>query len=236
MHYYIDGYNLLFRSFGIGEGDLQQQRKQLIQKLQYKIEYLSLDVTIVFDAHLQTGELSQFHLVDLKILFTPAGQNADEYILEALDHVALPQQETIVTSDRELAWRARRKGARTESVEAFVKWINKRCKDRKKKEKSSPTPQRLVLPSALIYKKQTEKPAASENISKPAPAAGSLEYYLEVFEKKLHVEDEQMETFSKSQAKKGARLGKTTKKKPSPNSQSEMARWLKIFEERDHQT
>ena len=54
MHYFIDGYNLLFRLLH-GSEDLQSEREAIIYELNKKISLIKLDVAIVFDAAYQIG-------------------------------------------------------------------------------------------------------------------------------------------------------------------------------------
>ena len=60
MHYFIDGYNLLFRIVHAGD-DLKTQRDELIQDLIHKVNLLQLDVTLVFDSQYQNDEGSRTH-------------------------------------------------------------------------------------------------------------------------------------------------------------------------------
>ena len=69
MHYFIDGYNLLFRTTYASE-DLAFQRQQIILDLNKKIQVLNLDVTIVFDSQYHPGESERFHYNQLEIEFT----------------------------------------------------------------------------------------------------------------------------------------------------------------------
>jgi predicted RNA-binding protein with PIN domain len=235
MHYYIDGYNVLFRAWGTG-GHLEKQRKALIESLCTKIDYLHLNATIVFDAHLYLGEGSFSRHLGVRVVYTRTGQDADEYILEALERSSTPRRETVVTSDNRLAWRARCLGAETESVDAFIPWLSKRYNNRKKKEKTSkPIHPKVVLPVQL-----TAKPSPVEPPDKSITAdmeAGSFDYYLQAFENNLHHYSSDMGKLSDRQKKQQERLiHRSSKKKPSQSSsESDMLRWLRIFEERDKQ-
>jgi|GEM_PF-888466 len=164
MHYYIDGYNVLFRAFGIG-GVLEEQRKALIESLCSKIQSLNLDATIVFDAYQYTGERNYYRHSNVSIVFTPVGQDADEYILEALDTAPKPEHEIIITSDSRLAWRARCKGARTESVDDFLAWISKRFHKKRKKSNTTSAHTKVQLPVQLAVKKP--KPKRQEATPEP---------------------------------------------------------------------
>ena len=208
MHYIVDGYNLMFRILHAG-GDLQTQREQVIRDLNEKIRLLHLDVTIVFDAKYQYGIGSRAHFGALEICFTDEGETADDYIIDVLKAAKNPGQETIITSDNKLAWRARRRLAKTETVEKFIAWLEKRYVNKirlRKQERETQTP--LIETS----RRNTLEPPSEENIE------GSFDYYLHAFEKRF-----QQITSKENPPKQ--------KKPPSEKKESDVARWLRIFEE-----
>lgn len=84
MHYFIDGYNLLFKTLGSLK-DLQTKRQKVIALLEENLSILGLPCTIVFDrAHLRGEESGFQYLEALQVVFSPKGQSADEYIIEVL--------------------------------------------------------------------------------------------------------------------------------------------------------
>lgn len=231
MHYYIDGYNLLFR-VRCAADDLKTKREQVVQDLSEKIRFLGLEATLVFDSQYQLDEgQRRSHLQQIEILFSSHGETADELILDELKNEKNPAQITVVTSDKKLAWLARRKGVKTETVEDFMVWLNKRVHNKvrhqtkgvqpgeTKKEKSDQT---LIQPEE---KKNSLKPP-----SKKISAEECFEYYLSHFEA---VVDKQQEIKASKQAKIKSTPPKK-KKIPKHASEkegvSEMERWLKIFE------
>ena len=135
MHYYIDGYNLLFRITNAGE-NLQEPRQRIIQDLGKKIIVLNISATLVFDSQYEASPRSFTQIKNFEIHFTDHGETADEYIIEDLKKLADPEKTIVVTSDKKLAWQARRHLAKTESVEEFIGWLNKRYKNRLKKLKT----------------------------------------------------------------------------------------------------
>lgn len=215
MHYYIDGYNLLFKIVSAGE-DLQKQRTRLIQDLRSKIEILKLDAVLVFDSHYQPSASTRLHYNDFEVVFTDEGETADDYILSKLKSSPNPAQETVVTSDKRLAWRARRKLAKTESVEEFISWLNKRVKN-KLQPKEKPCEKLSKITSTPIPQSQKEFPKSR------ASAEECFDYYLETFEQA----DAKQIPIKKN--------GKPLKKIDQPIEKqkeviSEFERWLKIFE------
>ncbi len=162
MHYYIDGYNLLFQLFHSSK-ELRAKREMLIDLLQEKLSALALDVTIIFEGKHHLDEQSgREYLEGLQMIFTPKGQSADEYILQELSHTFHPSQYTIVTSDISLSRHCRSFGAYTMTTLEFLKWLENK---RKKSSGSSP-------------KKKPEFQDSHSNI----------ERLIKIFEKKLKEE------------------------------------------------
>lgn len=228
MHYFIDGYNLMFRVLRAGD-DLQMQREVIISDLNEKIQLLNLDVTIVFDAQYQFGEGSRSHFETLEICFTNQGETADDYIIKCVKSSPNPRQETVVTSDNKLAWRARRFLAKTESVKEFMSWLNRRHKNklskREKEDESQITKQ--LSKFNLVSEEHTKE---AEQPPKPGKtAAENFDYYLYQFEKKFH--EMAAEEPKKKPPSKPRRLKKIPKAEHP--QESDMERWQRIFEEKD---
>jgi len=165
MHYYIDGYNLLFRLVS-KQGLLQRQRELLIADFGEKLQWIHFDMTIVFDATYQQGGRTRSHYRNLEIIYTSKGETADEFILSELAHSSNPRNETVITSDKKLASQARMLQAKTESVEQFHQQMN-HLHAKKKKAPLPPKPEKKTLP---IPKVETTK-------------QHNEDFYLEVFEK-----------------------------------------------------
>ncbi|MEI8301484.1 MAG: NYN domain-containing protein [Chlamydiota bacterium] len=135
MHYFIDGYNFLFQLYE--EIDpLRQKRDEVIEILQEKLRYLKLNITIVFDSHYAQGNFfpTRFDHLSLEIIYTPSGQTADSYILEALTWKKNRNQETVITSDKRLGKLIQELGVKVEPIEAFIPWILKKELQHHRKE------------------------------------------------------------------------------------------------------
>lgn len=184
MHYYIDGYNLLFRISKAG-GELQKQRQGIIKDLEAKINFIGLDATLVFDAQHYEGESIRKHLNRLEIVFTASGETADEYILNRLRESADPSKETIATSDKKLAWLSRRRHAYTQNVEDFISWINRRYRNkiREKSHKKSLTLNALIPCKPGVHEGRLPEPVEQKVRPKPqATAQECFDWYLNAFE------------------------------------------------------
>lgn len=110
-------------------GDLQADRKQLLEQLHEKVALAGLNVTVVFDARTELLWRRQ-HIGDLEIVFTDQTICADRWILQKLERVRNPAICEVVSNDRELLRRSRWTGARTQSVAAWVKWLDKKARKR----------------------------------------------------------------------------------------------------------
>ena len=135
MHYFIDGYNFLFQLYE--EIDpLRKKRDEVIEILQEKLRYLKLNITIVFDSHYAQGNFfpTRFDHLSLEIIYTPSGQTADSYILEALSWKKNRNQETVITSDKQLGKLIQELGVKVEPIEVFIPWILKKELQHHRKE------------------------------------------------------------------------------------------------------
>jgi len=150
MRYYLDGYNLLFRKGHAGE-NLEKEREELIAHLAHRVSFLCLDFTIVFDSHHAPGEATLSRRGEMDIIFSSQGETADEQILSLVKKEDHPLQVTVITSDQKLAWQVRRKGVKTETIDAFLTWLNKRYQTRQEK----PTSPKPLLPPTPPKKLKT---------------------------------------------------------------------------------
>ncbi len=120
MHYFIDGYNLLFR--------LPQQKLSFEKSREEVINSLlgvKLSLTVVFDGG--GGDRSErTHKGPLEIVYTAKGQSADSYILEELSWIKKPGDHTVITSDKPLGLQCRQLGASVKSVPDFLEALYKK--------------------------------------------------------------------------------------------------------------
>ena len=224
MHYFIDGYNLIFRMMRPVD-KLQVNREFVIKDLNKKIKTIDLDVTLVFDSQYQHGEESRSHFNHLEIVFTAQGETADDFILSELKRAKEPSQHIVVTSDKRLALRARHY-AKTEDVKEFVAWLDKRYQNKLREQKPNTEKQEV---------KAKTKPASSSP-RKPAADVKTeecFEYYLMHFEQSLaSILQQKKENKEKTAKKPSTKKRLARKKEDEKNSISDMERWLKIFEEK----
>lgn len=230
MHYFIDGYNLLFRL--TQDGDLQTEREAVIRDLNKKISLIKLDASIVFDAAYRLGGRSRSHFDALEILFTAERETADDYILEEIQNSSSPHQETVVTSDKSLARQVRLCSGHTMSIEEFIGWLNRSYKNKLKQSKK----EKPSLPKQAPPQKKKTLPPPSD-----APIEAFADYYSQVFETKwdeIQKKEQLTKEASKPSKKQPPRKPRQKKDRfqepPTPEEReaTEMERWFKIFEKR----
>lgn len=241
MHYYIDGYNLLFRLMHNAHDDLQTHREAIILDINKKAALLKLDISIVFDSTFQIGDRTRSHYDALEILYTAHGETADDYIIDELKQSTQPQKETVVTSDKKLAWRARTLSAHTESINDFLLWINKSYKNKQQRLRKGNLPAK----SPRIAPLPQEEPKLAKPLIPPknAPLEAYSDYYAQIFEAEWQemVKNQQIskEEVAAQQAAQKTRPPRHPRQKkdpfkpppiPEPDTATELERWLKLFE------
>jgi uncharacterized protein len=226
MHYFIDGYNLLFRLKRSSKDDLKSERQKIIQDLNEKVQILKLDATIVFDSQYHYGEAQRTHYNFLEILFSAEGETADDMIINELKSSSNPRLEIVVTSDKLLAWRVRRLSAKTESIDEFLGWLDKRYKKRKREAKSEKT--MPAEPSITIL----EPAPAKGKPSKAASPEECFDYYLHEFEQEF---EEKLKNEPPPNVEQPPSRYKEKQKKIEEPPLSDEERWLKIFEDRSRE-
>jgi predicted RNA-binding protein with PIN domain len=223
MHYYIDGYNLLFRILKAGD-DVRKQREELTFELEKKIHLLEINATLVFDSHYQEDASTRSHYKSLEIVFTAQNETADEFILQQLKESNNPSHHTVVTSDKKLAHLCRLRLGKTETVDEFLAWIGKRYKNKQRQKRLQ-----ISKPPELKKTVETEvKPSAPTPPASQDSAENCFDYYLDTFEKEF----QQMEPPIPKQV---AQEPKKPKVKNRPLSKedaqlSDWERWQKAFE------
>ncbi len=136
MHYWIDGYNLLFR-ITKNYREMKENERKLLLALNRSMILLKYQVTIVLDGREKDpAEALRKNLDSLTLIYTPHHQTADDYIIQAITHSS--SQETVVSSDMELLRKAKQLGAHTLTVEKFLSQIVKQ------KKKKSPAPPKEI--------------------------------------------------------------------------------------------
>jgi predicted RNA-binding protein with PIN domain len=129
MHYWIDGYNFFFR-LTKSYKSMKEQERALLQKLYQTMTHLNSPMTVVFDGREKNPpEALLRNLQSMSIVYTPARQTADDYILEMIELTKNHNHQIVISSDMALLRRSKQKGARTQTVEEFLKKIARKKTD-----------------------------------------------------------------------------------------------------------
>lgn len=141
MKYLLDGYNILFRQNRFS-GSLEEQRTQLLEKLNILAETGRLHLVVVFDAHQQVGEMERHHVHGIEVVYTDFTQTADEYVLEYVGCLSPNERRRtrVVTSDKTLMQKVRHESVEVLSVSTFFQEIGGRALLRGTKTIKPPPP------------------------------------------------------------------------------------------------
>lgn len=181
MHYYIDGYNFLLREDISYE--LEQARNQFLQYLSAQAARLGLQVTVVFDASFAESLGARQHYRGVDILFTEAGETADEWILQkiARSSSSAARQSVVVTDDRQLRRLAGLLSAKTESVRHFRQRLVKVSKERSQSTRKEQVAQRMQeLRSGFLENRRALAPSFSDY----GRSKQEMERWRNIFEKR----------------------------------------------------
>jgi len=149
----IDGHNVIGRASGLSLSDEEGGRQELISRLAASKGHKGGEVVIVFDGN-RPGAGSWGKVGAVNVRYSPSGRSADDTIISIIDASQNPRAISLVTSDNELAARARSRGVSVTSSAPFWKNLTDTSKNNLPKEE------------------------------KPAPSQDDAEHWLEVFKEK----------------------------------------------------
>ena len=120
LYYIIDGYNLI-NSLPLlkNKSSLEEKRRSLINLIsKYKLTGSPHNkVMIVFDGK---DEFTRFQKVfDFEVVFTNNKEKADDFIIKKVEESKNPRIIIVVSDDRELCFKVKRRRALTLSVKDF---------------------------------------------------------------------------------------------------------------------
>ncbi|MBI3901136.1 MAG: NYN domain-containing protein [Chlamydiia bacterium] len=144
MHYYLDGYNILF-SLSHSKKSLLHQRKELTLFLQEAFAKKKIRGSLIFDGKVNLEEESgRAYPSPLELVFTSQGETADAYILEQAEFCKHRSQLTVITNDQGLRRHLRYMRVKTMDNQKFLSWLSK---EKQKEEK----------PEIFESRRQTER-------------------------------------------------------------------------------
>lgn len=100
---FVDGYNIINswqRLKAIKDVDFEGARDKLIDILAEYKHYSEIEIILVFDAHLVTGNMGTVTVRNgLEVVYTKEGETADHYIERKLDEIGKIRKVRVATSD-----------------------------------------------------------------------------------------------------------------------------------------
>ena len=122
-HLIVDGYNVTISAWGESL-TLEQQRNRLVQGLGAVAAQTNAEITVVFDgADAIFGAKPSARGV--RVLFSAKGQIADDVVVELARVEPEGRPVIVVSSDQEVAMRARREGAYPVPSPLLVRWLQR---------------------------------------------------------------------------------------------------------------
>jgi predicted RNA-binding protein with PIN domain len=122
-HLVVDGYNVT--KTGFPELPLEGQRTRLVTGLSALAARSGAEVTCCFDGATLQGRVPAMNARGVRVLFSRAGETADELIRRLVRAEPPGRAVTVVSSDREVADGIRRSGARPVSATALVRRLDR---------------------------------------------------------------------------------------------------------------
>ncbi len=118
LHYLVDGYNMLYALSSMPTGSWENKRASLLRLLADEKPQGNNAMTVVFDSREGSGDRGTFGAI--AIVYT-AGETADDWIIQYVRKVPNARVCVVVTDDKGLRRMIRGTGAKSSSVEEFLK-------------------------------------------------------------------------------------------------------------------
>ncbi len=122
-HLIVDGYNVT--KTGFPDLSLEKQRTRLLTGLSHLAARSGAEVTCCFDGAALEGRVPAAAARGVRVLFSKAGETADELIRRLVRAEPQGRPVCVVSSDREVADGIRRAGARPVSATALVRRLDR---------------------------------------------------------------------------------------------------------------
>ncbi len=122
-HLIVDGYNVT--KTGFPDLSLEEQRNRLLTGLSHLAARSGAEVTCCFDGAALEGRVPAATARRVRVLFSRAGETADELIRRLVRAEPQGRPVCVVSSDREVADGVRRAGARPVSAAALVRRLDR---------------------------------------------------------------------------------------------------------------
>jgi uncharacterized protein len=150
MHYLIDGHNLIAHMPDIGLDDPHGEVDLVLRLRGWAAGNRKRQVTVIFDGGLPGGKSLRLSQGPVKVIFAPAGQPADELLINRLISARNPAEYTLVSSDQEIATAADRRRIRVVSSEKFAGHLRPRRPAEDKPKQPAETADEPAISSAEV--------------------------------------------------------------------------------------
>lgn len=133
MQYWLDAYNIIgaMPNLALSDANKEAQFIAYINAVGTAMQYW-----IVFDGH--DRDVSHERQPNCTVVFTPADQSADDYIVEKTAQCAHSDAQIVVTDDRALARSVRRNGVSVQSCAEFLGQLRTQSRSPKPEKPQSP--------------------------------------------------------------------------------------------------
>ena len=155
MHYYVDGYNVIYKSSTLrplAVQDYESAREALIDKVAQLCATTQQDVTVVFDGqarHLPELAPHQRGVKSLHIVYSPKHLTADAVIERAVYQAKNRLEVCVVSNDRGLRDLCRNLGALTMEADSFLETVREIRQDIQQNMARTQRPSPAQLPDLL---------------------------------------------------------------------------------------
>ena len=154
MPYLIDGYNFIYCDERLDDiiekHDLAAGRATLVTLLANFRRTIKDEVVVVFDGGKAGAMYPRRQFQDgIRIIYSEPESDADTVIVELLEGVGDARGFTVVTSDKQIRFRSKDRGAKVLSIDEFRALLNRKLHPKRKREDGDDLPrEKLEGPNA----------------------------------------------------------------------------------------
>jgi uncharacterized protein len=216
MHYLIDGHNLIGKLADASLDDPHDEAKLVRRLKSWVAAGPKRRITLFFDGGLVGGKSVELSGGGVTVIFAPSDRSADALIIQRIQKLRHPAENTVVSSDQQIMGAAGRRRVPTVTAEAFALQL------KQVRAKAETTEQPILSeaevadwlnlfgPEPVPKRKRRQRPAAKtvpEPPAEPNPAGGAGTSADETTEPPLNV----------------------VKRTSHKLSEEEVAAWLELF-------
>jgi predicted RNA-binding protein with PIN domain len=125
MHYLIDGHNLIGQLSDVELTDPDDEAKLVLLLRQWAAGSRKREITVIFDHGLPGGRWRAMSRKQLKAIFAPHDQSADELLIRRINQAGDPRAFTLISSDQQVLKVAKSRRMPFITSEAFAKQLER---------------------------------------------------------------------------------------------------------------